>query len=106
MIAPLAALLRLHEIQTEAPEGSESTYRTVERNRLTQGLSTEAHRRYLKIYSRLGASAVAPMERGVCSACHVRQPARGIQIDNEIYECQNCSRLLYDPNAAFEYSVG
>jgi hypothetical protein len=36
----------------------------------------------------------------------MRQPNSGNEIAEDIHECQNCGRLLYDPDVAYDYSVG
>jgi hypothetical protein len=104
MIAPLAALLRYHDLQTEAGHAEISENQEVVR--LKQAMSDGLYRKYLRTHRRHGLSAVVPSERGVCSGCHMRQPAGAPEIEEDISECQNCGRLLYDPDVAFDYSVG
>ena len=106
MIAPLAALIRYHEIYSEAPAAEETPFRLSEKTRLLQAMDQNLHRRYLKMHRRHGISTVVPMERGICTGCHMRQPSRPNLVEEDIYECQNCGRFLYDPDVAYEYNVG
>jgi predicted nucleic acid-binding Zn-ribbon protein len=102
MIAPLAALLRIHEARHEGglpldPDTSE---------RLTFHLGAPTLRRYEMATKRLGADAVAPIERGACSRCHVLLPRQPKTLADDIYQCESCGRILYDPEVAFDLSVG
>ncbi len=103
MIAPLAALLRLHEYCTE---GKKAPKRGAEVNRLRQSLSEELSERYDGLVEQHGAGAIAELDRGICTGCFMRQPDQTIQVEEDIYACQNCGRLLYDPDVAYDYSVG
>jgi len=108
MIAPLAALLRYHELNTAQAlpaEGVKASH-SAEASRLLQAMTPNLQRQYLKVAKRYGVTAIAPAERGVCTACSMRQPKGAVELDYEVTQCQNCGRLLYDPDAAYEYSVG
>ncbi|MBI1293137.1 hypothetical protein GC173_18170 [bacterium] len=105
MIAPLAALIRYHEMKC-GTEGSVSPSRASEEFRLLQSIPPELQKRYLRVQKRHSISAVVPVERGVCTGCHMRQPPMVTEVAEEVYECQHCSRLLYDPDVAYEHSVG
>jgi predicted nucleic acid-binding Zn-ribbon protein len=106
MISPLAALLRIHEIRVSDANSSDDHHDHSEIPRLLQAINPALNMRYSKSYHRHGLSAVVAMERGICTGCHMRQPACTPVIETDIYECQNCNRLLYDPDVAYEYSVG
>lgn len=104
MIAPLAALIRLHELQTVCSDTPETQKR--EESRLLQSLSPDVLRHYGNAQRRYGMSAVVPMHKRSCSGCHVRQPAVLPELAEDVHECQHCGRLLYDPDVAYELSVG
>jgi predicted nucleic acid-binding Zn-ribbon protein len=103
MISPLAALLRLHEIETEENQTASNEDNP---ERLIQAIEPRAMMKYRKMRNRYGTRAVVPVERGVCTGCHMRQPNMVQELDEEISECQNCGRLLYEPDAAYEHYVG
>lgn len=104
MISPLAALIRYHELTTESP--SEGTpVRTSEEFRLLQSIPQDLQKRYLRVHKRYNASAVTTLERGICTGCHMRQPAAAPEVAEDVHECQSCGRLLYDPDVAFDYSI-
>ena len=104
MIAPLAALLRLHELQTSGE--AESPMGRREEARLLQPLSSALLEQYQNLQRRYGDSAIVPMERRICKGCYMRQPAIPEEVEEDVHVCQNCSRLLYDPDVAFGLSVG
>lgn len=106
MIPPLAALVRFHELTLETSAQADAVSRLAEKNRLLTSMSPDLQKHYAKIQRRHGISAVVPMKRGVCTGCFVRQPARPVEVDEEVYECFQCNRLLYDPDVAYELSVG
>ena len=99
MISPLAALLRIHEMDVEGEETSEKI-------RLQQSLSPALARKFAITRRRFGATAVVPMERGVCRGCYTRQPSLVPEIDEDVHECFNCGRLIYDPDIAYDHFVG
>jgi predicted nucleic acid-binding Zn-ribbon protein len=105
MIAPLAALIRYHELKTE-PAVGQSAARASEEFRLLQSIPNDLQKRYVRVAKRHQISAVVPFERGVCTGCHMRQPSVPQEVAEDVYECQNCARLLYDPDVAYDYSVG
>jgi predicted nucleic acid-binding Zn-ribbon protein len=102
MIPPLAALLRLHEHLSNP----ENPAKAAEIKRLRQSLSPILIRKYELANRRFGGGCVVPMERGICSGCYMMQPASLPEIDEDVHECTHCGRLLYDPDVAYEYSVG
>lgn len=106
MIAPLAALLRLHEINVEAQERGNQVIDRGEVRRLLQAITPELHDRYIKLYRLHGADAILPMRRSACTGCHTRQPAMLAQLDDCIYICEHCGRLMYYRDDAYELYVG
>ena len=106
MIPPLVALLRLHEINASTPAVSPHAPRSRELVRFLQALTPEMHKRYVNSYTRHGHNAVAAIEHGACGGCHMRLPASPAEMEEYIYSCDHCGRLLYDRDEAFEYSVG
>lgn len=91
-------------MRTEISEGKETHRR--EETRLLQSLSPDALRHYTNAERRYGISAVVPMAKQSCTGCHVRQPKMLAEVAEDVHECQNCGRLLYDPDVAYELSVG
>lgn len=104
MIAPLAALIRYHELKTDNSE--KTSYNKREEARLLASMSDDLKNRYEMAVRRYGAKAVVPLERGICRGCFMRQPAILPEIEEDVHACQNCGRLLYDPDVAYELSVG
>jgi predicted nucleic acid-binding Zn-ribbon protein len=105
MIHPLAALLRLHEINVETARTHQPLNRE-EVSRLMQALTPAMIERYRVLYREYGEDAVAPVRRGACTGCHTRTPAKMPRLDDEIYECERCGRILYIPAIAYEMYVG
>lgn len=101
MISPLQALIRIHEMNVEEPDFRDS----VEKGRLEQSFSSALARKYGLTFRKFGAAALVPMERGVCRGCYTRQPAMMEEIDEDVHECFNCGRLIYDPDVAYDFSV-
>ncbi len=107
MIAPLAALLRLHEINVEASKrGGRTAVERSEVHRLLQALTPHLLQRYEELFRRHGEDAIAPLRRGACMGCYTRQPARLPQVDQDVYACEHCGRLIYEPEVAYELYVG
>jgi predicted nucleic acid-binding Zn-ribbon protein len=106
MIAPLAALLRLHEINETVRTQGEKAVNRSEVNRLLQSLTPQLHRHYLTACRRFGETPIAVIERGACTGCHTRQPAQLPEIDEGVYQCHHCGRLVYLPEEAYELYVG
>lgn len=105
MIHPLAALIRFHEMQTEASAKPEAPPQQ-EALRLQQAMSPTLQHHYLKLFARYGSTAVLPLRRGVCTGCHMRHPAGAGKLAEGVSQCQNCHRLVYDADEAFELCVG
>lgn len=106
MIAPLAALIRYHEVQAGIAAGAATARGQVETPRLLQAMSPNLTARYMKTFRRYGKDAVVPMERGICMGCFMRQPTNSPEVDEDIHQCESCGRLLYSPDVAFELAVG
>ena len=104
MISPLAALLRLHELNTEPPE--DEAKRRRHEQRLMVALPDRLQAHYETARRRYGLTAVVPLERGICRGCYVRQPSAPKSIEEGVFSCQSCGRVLYDQEAAFEELVG
>ena len=102
MIAPLAALLRLHEMTESSGLDPENNQQA----RLLQAINATAMRKYAIANRRFGAGSVVPMDRGVCSGCYMVQPASLPELDEDIHQCTHCGRLIYDTDVAYELSVG
>ena len=105
MISPLAALIRYHEMKTVSDEASATPSRASDEFRLLQSIPADLQKKYLRISKRHGTTAVVTIERGVCMGCFVRQASAPSEVEEDIYECQNCNRLLYDPDVAYDFSA-
>lgn len=104
MIPPLAALLRYHE---NAHSGAEATsYERRESTRLLTALNARLQAKYNAATSRYGSGAVVEINRNTCTGCHMRLPANPRELAEDVYQCDHCGRLLYDPDAAYDLSVG
>ncbi|MCC6545836.1 hypothetical protein IT570_01615 [Candidatus Sumerlaeota bacterium] len=105
MIHPLAALIRFHELQVDAftPVGSKLPQEAL---RLQQAMSPTLQQYYPRLFQRYGSTAVVPLRRGICTGCHVRHPAGASKLAEGVSQCQNCNRLVYDADEAFELCVG
>ena len=84
MIAPLAALIRLHEMRTEFSDEKETHRR--EETRLLQSLSPVVLRHYTNAERRYGMSAVVPMAKQSCTGCHLRQPKLLAEVAEDVHE--------------------
>ena len=104
MISPLAALVRLHELNVDPPKSKATRQRQEER--LLQALSSRLRAHYDHARARYGDSALVPLERNVCRGCYMRQPSVLNEIEEGISQCENCGRLNYDADLAFEELVG
>lgn len=106
MIAPLAALLRLHEINMESVRNGGNAVDRREVSRLLQAITPEMYEQYKRLYRKFGGDAVAPLGRGACMGCHTVQPARLEKAGEHIYVCDNCGRFVYEPHVAYDMYVG
>lgn len=102
MIEPIVALLRLQELESEHGSLPE----TEEVLRLQQVLSPRLRSRLIAARRRHPANPIVPVERGSCTGCHVQLPKQKTELAPDVYHCESCSRVLYDPEVAFEHSLG
>lgn len=91
------ATKRLAESETEI--AAERDAALARRAELVAGIPDDAIRRYEQVRDRLGGTAVARLEGGVCGACHIKLSAvehdriQHLPADAEV-ECEECGRFL------------
>lgn len=100
MNRPLNALRRIHELETNL-EGTEPAPGEIQR--LEEGLEPRLVARYRQARARHGESALSESNDNVCSGCYVRQPIVPKRLAQDICMCENCGRILYDPDAELDY---
>jgi predicted nucleic acid-binding Zn-ribbon protein len=79
-----------------------------EREQLLPGIDEETLRKYQRIFKKKGGTAVVPLINYTCGGCHMRLPP---QVANNVRKsqlviCENCSRILYWPEAIEEIQRG
>lgn len=85
--------------EAEATIGAERAAALEAREEAVDGMDAEVLRRYEQTRDRLGGTAVARLESGVCGACHIKLSAvehDRIQHlpDGEEVRCEECGRFL------------
>jgi len=104
MLGPLEALIRLHELRMQETDGRKQSHRyesEVERCKLE--LPPQLIDRHEYLMKRYGAGAIVAIKNGCCTGCHVQIPsARKNKIDENIYACEHCGRLLYDEARVYD----
>lgn len=107
MITPLQALLRLHELQYSTGTGmrSDRDRLKAEMERCRASLPASLLHRYENLQRRYGVRAIASLERNVCKGCFIAQPATLREVAEDIYVCEQCGRLMYDPEMVIDYEV-
>ncbi len=101
MNTPLSSLRRLHELEQGLKSAEKSAS---ERERLAKRLDPKLLSRYRQALQRHGETALAELQHGtVCSGCYMRQPVVPRVLAENICQCENCGRLLYDPDAEMDY---
>jgi len=107
MISPLQALLRLHELQYSTGTGMrpDRDRLQAEMERCRASLPESLLHLYEKLQRRYGARAIAGLERNVCKGCFISQPATLKEVAEDLYVCQHCGRIVYDPELVIDYEV-
>lgn len=101
MNTPLSSLRRLHELEQAIHAAEKSA---CEKERLAKRLDAKLLTRYRQALQRHGETALAELQHGnVCSGCYMRQPVVPQRLAENICQCQNCGRLLYDADVEMEY---
>ena len=103
LLHTLSALVRLHELTHG--DNSHSPRTEIEKTRCEEELSLDLLKRYQILEERHGESAVVPVTNSICGGCFIRQPNSGMnEIASQLYQCQHCGRILYDPEDLYEES--
>ena len=103
MLGTLEALIRLHELEVVRNSGKADKRTQLEEDRCKQELPPELVDRHEYLFSRYGASALTPIKNGCCSGCYVQMPSsRNNKLENGVYVCEQCGRLLYDESRVFD----
>jgi len=73
---------------------------TTERSNLATKIDEDLLARFERLFKSKGDAAVVAIEHGVCTGCHMKvttATAAGVKAGKEIVSCENCGRILYDP---------
>ena len=108
MIDSMSALLRLHELEFDKAHLSDEDRRRIriEIDRCRAELNPELLQRYETLKGRYGRTALVQMVRNTCMGCFISIPeSRAGEITDEIGCCEQCGRLLYNPEFAFDNSL-
>ena len=107
LLHTLPALFRLHELNyfTSPRTTQEKARAEREKTRCRDELSSALLKRYEVLKEHYGKTALVPLKNGVCTGCFITQPESGlIEVEDGIYQCQHCGRLLYKPEELYEES--
>jgi uncharacterized protein len=73
---------------------------TTERSNLATKIDEDLLAGFERLFKSKGDAAVVAIEHGVCTGCHMKvttATAAGVKAGKEIVSCENCGRILYDP---------
>ena len=73
---------------------------TTERSNLATKIDEDLLARFERLFKSKGDAVVVAIEHGVCTGCHMKvttATAAGVKAGKEIVNCENCGRILYDP---------
>ena len=71
-----------------------------ERGDLASKIDEDLLGRFERLFKSKGDAVVVPLEHEVCTGCHMKvttQTAHRAKAGKEIVSCENCGRILYDP---------
>lgn len=107
MISAINALLRLHELQYSTSTGMrpDRDRLQAEMDRCRASLPAAVLQRYENLQRRYGSRALSTLERNVCKGCFITQPTTLKEVAEDIYVCEQCGRLMYDPEGVINYEV-
>ncbi|MFH0795327.1 MAG: hypothetical protein V2A74_14995 [bacterium] len=108
MIDSMSALLRLHELKFDHGHASDEEKRRIKKeiDRCRAELDPELLQRYETLKGRYGRTALVQMENNTCMGCFISIPAsKAENITDELGCCEQCGRLLYNPEHAFDTSL-
>jgi predicted nucleic acid-binding Zn-ribbon protein len=72
-----------------------------ERAELAGKIDEDLLSRFERLFKSKGDAAVVPLEHEVCTGCHMKvttATAVHVKTGKEIVSCENCGRILYEPN--------
>lgn len=103
MLGPLEALIRLHELSVGDSMEIDEDRAGIERERCVSELPRDIVDRYEFLLERYGHSAIAPVKGDCCMGCFVHVPTSRVnQIEEGLYLCEHCGRLLYDESKVYD----
>lgn len=103
MLDPLEAIIRLHELTVGRSSQGDPDRVKAEIERCKAELPPDLVDRHEFLVGRYGATAVAPIKAGCCSGCFVQLPSsRGNRVEEGLYACEQCGRLLYDESKVYD----
>ena len=76
-----------------------------EMDRCKASLPEPLLQRYMTLQKRYGCRALATLERNICMGCFITQPSNIREAAEEIFVCEQCGRLIYDPESVASYEV-
>ena len=95
-----ASLTREKETLSQKKKEAEEQARALGRRReeLLPTIPTEQVNLYLRIFRKMGATVLSPVEEDFCALCHVRirpQVLNELVSTRKLILCENCGRILY-----------
>ena len=101
LVNTLPALLQLHELKHSSR--FLTSHDEDEIRRCEAEISSDMLKRYQTLEERFGDTALAPLNKSICTECNMHQPKSGfIELANHIYQCHYCRRILYDPEDLYD----
>jgi uncharacterized protein len=73
---------------------------TRERSELATKIDEDLLNRFERLFKSKGDAVVVPLEHEVCTGCHMKvttQTAHRAKAGKELVSCENCGRILYEP---------
>ena len=103
LLHTLSALVRLHELKYHTTEDTDRKEKEIKR--CESELPPEVLKRYHQMEEQYGETALVPIANNVCTGCFIKQPNLGVkEITDQIYQCQYCGRLMYNPQDLYDES--
>jgi predicted nucleic acid-binding Zn-ribbon protein len=104
----LSALIRLQELEFKTDFATKAEKRKVEAeiNRCKAEVDPDVLEKYEVLKQRYGQTAIARLERNICSGCYISVPLSNLTaLAEDVFVCEHCGRLLYKPDDTY-YEAG
>ncbi len=102
MLGPLESLIRLHELTVDKPDVKNRRRMRAEVDRCKLELPPEIVDRHEYLVGRYGKSALVPIKGGCCTGCYISVPSSRESLEEGLYACEQCGRLLFDESKVFD----